>query len=70
MDERKKKKRMEQPHRKNDRQQRVAKIAVAIDKLPQVDAVNCNFQKASDQIVAKTPLVFQSRCLSSFDPIC
>jgi hypothetical protein len=42
------KKRMEQPYRKNDRQQIVAKIAVAIDKLPQVDAVNCNFQKSSD----------------------
>jgi hypothetical protein len=53
-----KKKRMEQSYRKNDAQQRVVKIAAAIDKLSQVVAVNCDFQKASDQVVAKTPFAW------------
>jgi hypothetical protein len=49
---------MEQSYRKNDTQQRVVKIAAAIDKLSQVVAVNCDFQKASDQVVAKTPFAW------------
>jgi hypothetical protein len=37
---------------------RVVKIAVAIDKLSQVVAVIWDFQKVSDQVVAKTPFAW------------
>lgn len=59
---------MEQSYRKNDTQQRVVKIAAAIDKLSQVVAVNCDFQKAG-RCKNSVCLGFQSRCLTSFGAI-